>query len=261
VLSAVLEGRSEQSPAALGVAGKVRSSFAEDNRAQIEARLNELFPERLPDYLRDAALARIGRTPGSRFDWLIMNPAGEGLGEILYGILREWEEPPAEELLLALTPLARGHAGLHLLFSLWSQDWGKIQRSLSAMTTEQYCRHVPELLTRPSCSPRHFLSANHLHDWFALFTRRGLTLGELVDSISLVVRYSADKDFEDLAAIAGMLDADNRESLLKMLEELPDHKRLKSLKAALRQGVPVDPEPPGGWTFGSGLFGRRREKN
>jgi hypothetical protein len=262
ILSAVLEGRTGSRAAALGVAGKVRSSFADDNRAQIEARLNEMFPERLPDYLRDAALTRIGRTPGGRFDWLIMNPAGEGLGEILYGILREWEQPPTEELLLALTPLARGHAGLHLLLSLWSQDWGKIQRSLSAMTAEQYCRHVPELFTRPSCSPRHFMSAKHLHDWFALFVRRGLKLGELVDGISLVVRYGDDKDFEDLTVIAGLIDADNRLHLLKELEKLPDHKRLKSLKAALRQEIPTNPEPaPDGPASGPGLFGRRRDKN
>jgi hypothetical protein len=262
LLSAVLEGRSEQSHAALGVAGKVRNSFAEDNRAQIEARLKELSPARLPDYLLAAALDRIGRTPGSRFDWLITNPSGEGLGELLYGIICAWDEPPTEEVLLALNPLARRHAGLHLLLSLWSQDWGEIQRSLSAMTAEQYCRHVPEMLTRPSCSPHHFFSTKHLHDWYALFVRRGLKLGELVDGISLVVRYGDDKESEDLAIIAGILDTENQQNLLKLLEELPDHKRLKSLKSALRQGGTANSKSaPGGSTFGAGLFGRRREKN
>lgn len=261
LLSTVLEGRSGQSAATLGVAGKVRASFAEDNRAQIEARLNELFPERLPEYLRDAALVRIGRTPGERFDWLIMNPAGEGLGEILYQILREWEHSPAEELLPVLTPLTRGHAGLHLLLSLWSQDGGQIQRSLSAMSGEEYCRHVPELVTRPSCSPCHFFSTKHLRDWFALFIRRGLKLSELVNGISLVVRYGGDRDLEELAAVAGLIDADSRQPLMELLEEQPYHKSLKSLKAALRPGAPVNTEPaPDGPAFGQRFFGKRREK-
>jgi hypothetical protein len=191
-----------------------------------------------------------------------MNPAGEGLGGILYGIIREWEQPPAEELLQALTPLAREHAGLHLLLSLWSRDWGKIQRSLSAMTDEQYGCHVPELLTRPSCSPRHFFSAKHLHHWFALFVRRGLSLGELVEGISLVVRYGDDRDLEELAVLSGLLDADNRQPLLELLEEQSYHKSLKSLKAALRQGAPVNPAPaPDGPAFGPRLFGKRREKH
>ena len=234
LLSAALEGRSERSAAALGVASSVRGSFAEASQAQIEARLNTLLPESLPGYLRDKAISRIGRTPLARLDWLIMNPAGEGLGDVLFGIIREWRDSPSTEVMQAVKPLSGRHVGLRLLLALWSEDEWEIQRSLSAMTVEQYRRYVQELRSRPSCSPRHFFSAKHLRDWFAIFVGQGLKLGDLVDGISLVVKYGNDQDLEDLTAVAGLLDASYRQDMLKLLEEQPFHKRVKSLKAALR---------------------------
>ncbi|HEY0171061.1 MAG TPA: hypothetical protein VGB98_08555 [Pyrinomonadaceae bacterium] len=255
LLSAALEGGPGRSAEALGVAGRVRSGFAEDNRARIEARLDELLPARLPDYIRDKALAQIGRTHVGRLDWLIMNPAGEGLADIFYGIFREWGEIPTEELLLALTPLARGHAGMYLLLALWSRDVGKIQRGLSAMTAEQYRRHVRELRFRPSCPPAYFFSAKHLGDWFDIFVGYGGKLSDIVDGIELTITYGDERDLEALTALAGLLNTDQRRELLKSLEDVPLHKRLKSLKAALQRGTPAD---PGGPTFGARLFGKRR---
>jgi hypothetical protein len=262
LLSAVLEGRSEGRVEALGLAGSVRSSFAAANQARIEERLDSLFPAQLPDYLREKALSKIGRTPQARLDWLIMNPAGEELGDILFGIIREWAESPSPEVMQALSPLMGRHPGLRLLLALWSHEEREIQHTLSAMTAEQYRRYVQELRSRPSCSPRYFFSAKHLRDWFAIFIRQGINLGELVEGISLTAKYGGEQELEDLTAVAGLLDETERQCLLQLLEEQPFHKRVKSLKVALKQGPRANSEPASDSpTFGLGWLTRRREKH
>jgi hypothetical protein len=259
LLSAVLEGRSVNGTEVLAIVGSVRNNFAEANQAQIEKRLGALLPEHLPDYLRATILSKIGRTPQARLDWLIRNPSGEGLGEILFRILREWQESPSQEVMPAMLPLADNHPGLRLLFALWSQDERRIQRSLSTMTAEQYRCYVQELRSRPSCLPYHFFSAKHLRDWFAIFADEGAKLGQLVDGISLVVKYGDDQEVDDLSAIAGLLHAEGRQVLLQLLEEQPFHKRVKSLKDALKQGPRANSDLASGSTkFGLGWFSKRR---
>lgn len=257
LLSDVLEGRSRGGAEALGIAGSVRGSFADANQARIEERLIGLLPEKLPEYLCAKVLSKIGRTPREWLDWLIMNPAGEGAGDILFDILREWDESPSPEVMRAVLPLAGRHAGMRLLLALWSQDEREAFRGVAAMTAEQYRRYAQSLRSR--AAPRHFFSAKHARDWYALFVGPGSKLDELVEGVSLVVRYGSEQDLEDLTALAGVLDAGERLTLLQLLEEESFHRRVKSLKAALKQGPGHNSEPgSGGTTSRTGWFSRRR---
>jgi hypothetical protein len=237
LLSAVLEGRSAGMDELSGIAASLKRDFAEANREQIVDRIASLVPEHLPGYLLDKIVGQIGRTTHAQLDWLIRNPGGEVVGDMLFDLLRDWREAPAPDLMRSILPLSVRHPGLNLMMAVWAGDEKEIYRRSSAMTPEQYQLYVPGMRSRSASEPWHFFSARHLAAWFKIFN----SVMQLVDvslGISLVVRHGSEQDLDQLSAVAELLaSSEGRKSLLKGLEKEPFRRRVKSLRSALEQSL------------------------
>lgn len=237
LLSAALEGRSVGPDEARGIAPSLKQDFAEANRDRIRERVASLLPENLPDYLLDKVVGQIGRTTQAQLDWLIKNPGGEAVGDILFEILREWREAPVTELMRSIMPLSRRHPGLSLLLAIWAGGEKELYRSSAAMTAEQYQLYMPRMRSRSSSEPWHFFAAKHLAAWFMIF-EPVKKLTDVALGISLVARHGSNQELQQLTAIAELLGSpEERKGLLEWLEQEPFHRRVKSLRSALEQSL------------------------
>lgn len=237
VLSAALSKQVEERKQASPIEDAVKNDFANANRAELTERIACLLPKEFPRFLVDMILDRIGRTPQAKLDWLVKNPAGEGLADILFQILRNWEDGPAREIQQSMKPWIDKHTGLRLLFTLWSQDQRAIQAILSVMTAEEYRLYVQNLCSQLSCARSYFFCAKHLNEWFMIFGS-SILIRDVAEGISIVAAYGSQRELDLLSVIPEKIrSVEGRDYLLTWLNKQSFRKRLKALISVLEESL------------------------
>lgn len=244
VMSSTLTSEAKPTEQLSPIPEVVQNDFANANDGAVIERIEALLPKPLPSYLVECVLAKIGRSARARLQWLIANPNGEGLGEILFEILADWDDSLAADATRSLTPIISRHAGLRLLFALWAKDAKEIHNSLSVMTAEQYRRYVQKLSQRRYAQVHNFFSAKHLRQWFYILDSR-IKLKDIGIGISYVATYGTQSDWDDLVVLAGEIRSpEERKRLLHWLKGESFRKHMKPLVSALKESL----EPKSGST-------------
>lgn len=257
LLSTVLDEDSQQNADLSGISGSVKNEFARGNAVEIDERIARLLPKQLPDYLRDTINQRIGRTPQARLDWVIKNRARDDLGNLFFESTREWAEEPSVEIKVAMLPWVKQHAGLRVLFGLWSDDAKEIQAGLSMMTSNEYDEYVRKLRQRTSSEPEHFFCSRHIATWLQVFEGR-LNMENVYQGITRVATGGTNQDIESLVQLSSQMGIENLENILVWIDEQPFRKRLKLLKSAIEQTVRASVQENRGRGDSPGLFGKLR---
>ncbi len=238
-MSAALLGQPDGPLPAGLILETVKTNFARANRELLEQRIDELLKE-LPKFLRDMVDSRIGSELGTRLNWLLENPAGEGIAEFLFEVLGDWKEATGPETKRSLTRYINEHSGVKLIFGLWEGDRRAIQSSLSAMDSAEYRRFVLKLSYRPWANPQDFFNAKHLELWLDIFHGRR-NLDHLTAGISFVVTYGAQSELDQLLLLSEAIHSiEDRKAMIKWLEKQAFRKQLKSLTAALKESLGVE---------------------
>jgi hypothetical protein len=235
-ISSALIGQPETSGSFFEISEVVRTDFAKANDATLTQRIANLLPKDLEPYLVEIILSKIGRTSSARLEWLLKNPNGEGLGEILFAMMADWGEGPSNKVKQSMTSLIARHAGLRLLFGLWAGDKREIQTSLSMMGPDEYMRYVQKLSLRKYGKKQNFFCAKHLDLWFRIFHGQLLD-SELHEGISFVARYGNQSDCDQLTAIPEKIDSSSARDLLQWLDKQSFRKQVKALIAALKESL------------------------
>lgn len=237
IISSALTGQSVTPGMLAGVSDVVKNDFASANQLALTKRIADLLPNDLPEYFEDKILSKIGRTPKERLEWLLRNPAGEELGEILFWILADWSDDPGREIKRSITPIIVRHAGLRLLFGLWGQDRREIYSSLSIMEADEYRRYLQKLSLRTYAKAQDFFCAKHLNLWFQILYGQ-FDVPKLVEGISFVALYGTQSDCDQLKGVVeNLTESEDRNDLLKSLNEKPFRKQVKTLISALKESL------------------------
>lgn len=215
----------------------VKNDFANANQEMINQRIDNLLSS-LPQLVRDMINRRIGYGTQTRLEWLLANPTGDGIGELLFEILGDWMEGPHADVKRSLAPFIARYANIRLIFSLWAQDKSAVQSSLSAMDSNEYKRCVQKLSYRPYAGLHDFFCAKHLDEWFQICHGR-YEKKHITDGISLVANYGTPNDCARLSALIEKIHSDEeRNDLMRWLELQPFRKRVKPLISALKESSP-----------------------
>jgi|SRR5215213_1284559 len=237
LMSSTLTGEVTKTDQLPLISVEVQNDFAKANDAALMERIERLLPKPLPPYLVDTILARIGRSSIARLQWLYRNPAGEGLGDILFDIFADWGESLTDEAQRSMTSVVSRHAGLRLLFALWARNEREIHNSVSAMNPDEYRRSLQKLSQRRFVQVHDFFCAKHLNLWFDMLASE-ITLEHVVAGISVVATHGTQNDWNALAAIPEQVKLPSqREALLKWLNGKSFRKQLKALDEAFKESL------------------------
>jgi hypothetical protein len=245
LISAALTGERVKPFPSNVVSEVVKNDFASANQEMINQRIDSLLSG-LPQFVLDMINRRIGQGTKARLDWLLANPGGEGIGELLFEILGDWSEGPHPDVKRSMTPFIERHASIRLIFSLWAQDKRAVQSSLSAMDSNEYKRCVHKLSYRKYAELQDLFSARHLDEWFQICGGR-YELEHIAGGISLVAKYGSQNDCDRLSVLTHKINSDQeRNDLMRWLEIQPFQKQVKPLIAALKESVRPQPNANSG---------------
>lgn len=251
LMGSALLGQLENPGNANFIVETVKRDFANANEELVNERMAALLPKGIPEFLQGMINQRIGHSAQARLNWLLLNPSGEALAEVVFDVVGDWSEGPSSEVKRSLTPLIEKHAGLRFVFAVWAKDQRAAHSSLSAMNSDEYKRFVQKIGQRSYAKVEDFFCVRHLDLWWDLFGGRFRTL-DLAEGIALVANYGSQEDCNRLPVITSKIpSSEHREALMDWLNERPFRKRVKtlieSLKDSLRAGSSNSPDKPRSW--------------
>jgi hypothetical protein len=249
VISDVLMGQGVNPLSSNVISEVVKNEFASANQEMINQRIDNLL-SRIPQPLLDMITKRIGSATKARLDWLLANPNGEELGDILFETVGNWSEGPHPDVKRSLAPFIERHASLRLIFGLWAQDKRAVQSSLSAMDIDEYKRCVLKLSYRKYAGLQDFFCAKHLDHWFQICAGR-YELKDITGGISLVANYGAQNDCDRLVVLTQKIHSpEERKELMQWLDKQSFRKQVKPLIAALKESLRQQSSSSSGSWFG-----------